>query len=251
MAGTKRGAHLALSLERLDGLLDAPARRIGLSATVRPVREVARFLSPRREVTVVQPGASKEFDLSVVVPVHDLGELGGSPVSDTAGVPAQDAAERPSIWPHVEERIADLVQTHRSTIVFANSRRLAERLCNRLNEIAHERATGKPLPEDHAAGRTDGRGGSGQGRPAGTGPRPPRLGVQGAAGTGRGGPQGGPAARRGGHLQPRTGHRHGSGGPGGPGRVAAVGGLRPTARRPGRAPGGRGLHRGGLPQVPR
>ncbi len=163
VAGTKRGAHLALSLERLDQLLDRPARRIGLSATVRPVDEVARFLSPQRKVTVVQPRSQKKFDLSVVVPVADLGELGGSPVSDAAGT---DGAERPSIWPHVEERIADLVQAHRSTIVFANSRRLAERLCNRLNEIAHERVTGEPLPEDHTPAELMGESGAARGAPA-------------------------------------------------------------------------------------
>ena len=82
VAGTKRGAHLALSLERLDELLPRPARRIGLSATVRPVDEVARYLSPQRKVEIVQPPSGKEFDLSVVVPVEDLGELGGSPVAD-------------------------------------------------------------------------------------------------------------------------------------------------------------------------
>lgn len=79
VAGTKRGAHLALSLERLDELLPRPARRIGLSATVRPVDEVARFLSPQRKVEIVQPRSTKEFDLSVVVPVEDLGELGARP----------------------------------------------------------------------------------------------------------------------------------------------------------------------------
>lgn len=145
VAGTKRGAHLALTLERLDELLPKPARRIGLSATVRPVDEVARFLAPRGRVEIVQPESGKEFDLSVVVPVEDLGELGGSPVAE-----GNEGAERPSIWPHVEERITDLVQSHRSTIVFANSRRLAERLCNRLNEIAYERATGEPLDEHHS-----------------------------------------------------------------------------------------------------
>lgn len=82
VAGTKRGAHLALTLERLDELLPKPARRIGLSATVRPVDEVARYLSPQRKVEIVQPPSGKEFDLSVVVPVEDLGELGGSPVAD-------------------------------------------------------------------------------------------------------------------------------------------------------------------------
>ncbi|OIJ93022.1 ATP-dependent helicase [Streptomyces colonosanans] len=160
VAGTKRGAHLTLSLERLDELLPRPARRIGLSATVRPVDEVARFLSPRRKVEIVQPESGKEFDLSVVVPVEDLGELGGSPVADAA-----EGGERPSIWPHVEERIADLVQAHRSTIVFANSRRLAERLCNRLNEIAYERATGETLAEHHAPAELMGGSGAAQGAP--------------------------------------------------------------------------------------
>ncbi|MET7901903.1 ATP-dependent helicase [Streptomyces sp. NPDC005355] len=160
VAGTKRGAHLALSLERLDELLERPARRIGLSATVRPVDEVARFLSPQRKAKIVQPPLGKEFDLSVVVPVEDLGELGGSPVQDG------EKGERPSIWPHVEERIADLVQDHRSTIVFANSRRLAERLCNRLNEIAYERATGEALPEDHSPAELMGGAGAATGAPS-------------------------------------------------------------------------------------
>jgi ATP-dependent Lhr-like helicase len=160
VAGTKRGAHLALTLERLDELLPKPARRIGLSATVRPVDEVARYLSPRRKVEIVQPPSGKEFDLSVVVPVQDLGELGGSPAAD-----GKEGAEKPSIWPHVEERIADLVQSHRSTIVFANSRRLAERLCNRLNEIAYERATGEPLEEHHSPAELMGGSGAAQGAP--------------------------------------------------------------------------------------
>lgn len=170
VAGTKRGAHLALSLERLDELLARPARRIGLSATVRPVDEVARFLSPQRKVEIVQPPSTKEFDLSVVVPVEDLGELGGSPAAD-----AQEGAEKPSIWPHVEERIVDLVQAHRSTIVFANSRRLAERLCNRLNEIAYERAAAAaldageaavPLDEAHSPAEIMAQSGASKGAPA-------------------------------------------------------------------------------------
>ncbi|MDT0266152.1 ATP-dependent helicase [Streptomyces sp. DSM 44915] len=160
VAGTKRGAHLALSLERLDALLPRPARRIGLSATVRPVDEVARFLSPRRRATVVQPPSGKEFQLSVVVPVPDLGELGGSPVPE--GVAGED---RPSIWPSVEERIVDLIQAHRSTIVFVNSRRLAERLCNRVNEIGYERATGESLPVDHGPAELMGGSGAGSGAP--------------------------------------------------------------------------------------
>ncbi|MDJ1130928.1 ATP-dependent helicase [Streptomyces iconiensis] len=168
VAGTKRGAHLALSLERLDHLLERPARRIGLSATVRPVDEVARFLSPRRNAEIVQPPSGKEFALSVVVPVEDMGELGGSPAQDAAGGAGggPGGGGKPSIWPSVEERITDLIQEHRSTIVFANSRRLAERLCNRLNEIAYERATGEPLPEDHSPAELMGNAGAVNGAPA-------------------------------------------------------------------------------------
>ncbi|MFW6091783.1 MAG: DEAD/DEAH box helicase, partial [Actinomycetota bacterium] len=125
VAGTKRGAHLALSLERLDALLDRPAQRIGLSATVRPVDEVARFLGGPRPVEVVDTGTAKDWDLQVVVPVPDLGDLGT--------VPDGESGTQSSIWPHVEQRVADLITGHRSTIVFANSRRLAERLTSRLN----------------------------------------------------------------------------------------------------------------------
>ncbi|MFF2749937.1 ATP-dependent helicase [Kitasatospora sp. NPDC058048] len=163
VAGTKRGAHLALSLERLDELLDRPARRIGLSATVRPVEEVARFLSPRRGAAVVQPASEKDFDLSVVVPVPDLDDLPAAPA--TGGAAGTDPQRQASIWPHVEERIVDLVEAHRSTIVFANSRRLAERLCNRLNEIAHERATGTAVPGAHAPAELMGGSGAAKGAP--------------------------------------------------------------------------------------
>ncbi len=136
VAGTKRGAHLALSLERLDAILDRPAQRIGLSATVRPPEEVSRFLAGGRPVTVVQPPSTKSWQLDVVVPVPDLGELGTAPATDG---PSATPRERSSIWPHVEERVVDLVAAHRSTLVFANSRRLAERLTTRLNEIWMER----------------------------------------------------------------------------------------------------------------
>src|SRR5665647_522208 len=140
VAGTKRGAHLALSLDRLDALLPTPAQRIGLSATVRPLEEVARFLSGGRPTTIVAPPSEKKWDLQVVVPVPDLGELGTSPAKD-------DPTAHASIWPHVEERIADLIAAHRSTIVFANSRRLAERLTGRLNEVYAERI-GEDAPLD-------------------------------------------------------------------------------------------------------
>ncbi|MDN5716343.1 MAG: DEAD/DEAH box helicase, partial [Janibacter sp.] len=137
LAGTKRGAHLALSLERLDALLDSPAQRIGLSATVRPVDEVARFLAGGRPVEIVQPTSTKQWQLDVVVPVADLTEL-GEPTGDLSGAAAGEE-RRASIWPHVEERVVDLVEQHRSTLVFVNSRRLGERLTGRLNEIHAER----------------------------------------------------------------------------------------------------------------
>jgi ATP-dependent Lhr-like helicase len=143
VAGNKRGAHLALSLERLDALTAAPAQRVGLSATVRPVDAVAGFLGGGRPVTAVQPPSSKRLDLRIVVPVEDMSDLseegfiGGR---GAAGTSDDDPVARRSIWPHVEEKVLDLIQEHRSTIVFANSRRLAERLCGRLNELAAERS---------------------------------------------------------------------------------------------------------------
>jgi ATP-dependent Lhr-like helicase len=158
VAGSKRGAHLALSLERLDALLEKPAQRVGLSATVRPVEEVARWLAGRTGVEIVQPPAAKQFDLQVVVPVPDMAELDAASTTprsapgepdDLTGAAAR-APRTPSIWPHVEERVVDLIAEHRSTLVFANSRRLAERLTARLNEIWTERiadADDPRLPE--------------------------------------------------------------------------------------------------------
>ena len=138
LAGGKRGAHLALSLERLDALEPGrvPAQRIGLSATVRPAEAVAGFLGGARPVTVAAPPSSKRLDLRIVVPVEDMTDLETAARPETPDGPAP----RRSIWPHVEERVLDLIEQHRSTIVFANSRRLAERLCARLNELASERA---------------------------------------------------------------------------------------------------------------
>ncbi|MGH3914756.1 MAG: ATP-dependent helicase [Pseudonocardiaceae bacterium] len=133
VAGTKRGAHLALSLERLDALLARPAQRIGLSATVRPIDEVSTFLTGGRPVSVVQPATSKTIEVCVQVPVEDMSAL-GEPTGEVDGSTA-GAGRHASIWPAVECRILELVREHRSTIVFANSRRLAERLTARLNEL--------------------------------------------------------------------------------------------------------------------
>ena len=142
VAGTKRGAHLALSLERLDELLEQPAQRIGLSATVRPIDEVSTFLAGARPVEVVSPPIPKTIEVTVEVPVPDLAALDERPTpgsSDEEVVgSAAGTAQRPSIWPAVERRLLELVRAHRSTIVFANSRRLAERLTSRLNELAAE-----------------------------------------------------------------------------------------------------------------
>ncbi|MFF1882758.1 DNA glycosylase AlkZ-like family protein [Pseudarthrobacter sp. NPDC058196] len=138
VAGTKRGAHLAVSLERLDALLPKPAQRIGLSATVEPRELVAQFLAGSAPVEIVAPPASKNWDLTVSVPVEDMSDLQGAAGAFDSG-PASGLQPQASIWPHVEEKIVDLVLANQSTIVFANSRRLAERLTARLNEIYAER----------------------------------------------------------------------------------------------------------------
>uniref|UniRef100_UPI001040FCEF DEAD/DEAH box helicase n=1 Tax=Candidatus Protofrankia californiensis TaxID=1839754 RepID=UPI001040FCEF len=160
VAGTKRGAHLALSLERLDALLDRPAQRVGLSATVRPTEEVARFLGGAREVTVVHPPTGKTLRIDVVVPVADMTRLTETETGTGTGTGTEPTA---SIWPAVEERILDLVLAHRSTIVFANSRRLAERLCARLNEAYANRFQNMP-PEQRMPAELMGN--AGVGRPA-------------------------------------------------------------------------------------
>ncbi|MFS2242167.1 DEAD/DEAH box helicase [Microbacterium sp. OR16] len=164
VAATKRGAHLAVSLERLDALRTArgaekPAQRIGLSATVRPIDEVARFLGGSAPVDIVAPRAMKTFELGVVVPIDDMRNPPPPPgASASAGEPAEYTEVTGSVWPHVEEAIVDKVLENRSTIVFANSRRLAERLTGRLNEIYAERIgvavaepAGPPAARAHGA----------------------------------------------------------------------------------------------------
>lgn len=172
VAGSKRGAHLALSLERLDALLERPAQRVGLSATVRPAERVARFLTGGRPVRVVGAGNTPDLDLSVRVPVPDMARVAAlSPAASERGsaVPPKEAwktdrtmaaamavkkngaskAPKPlpresrtgsrSVWPHLEAKILDLVEAHRSTIVFVNNRGLCERLTVRLNELYAKR----------------------------------------------------------------------------------------------------------------
>ncbi|MFV0320666.1 MAG: DEAD/DEAH box helicase, partial [Microbacterium sp.] len=165
VAATKRGAHLAVSLERLDALRRqsehdvAPVQRIGLSATVRPIDEVARFLGGAQPVEIVAPRATKAFDLKVVVPIDDLSNPPPIP-NEAFEQPDQDAQDdwfsgsstgsgsgeaTGSVWPHIEEAIVDRILQHRSTIVFVNSRRLGERLTARLNEIYTAHTGAEPV----------------------------------------------------------------------------------------------------------
>jgi ATP-dependent Lhr-like helicase len=143
MAATKRGAHLALSLERLDAICERSPQRIGLSATQRPLEEVARFLggysspgSPR-PVAIVDAGVRKTMEITVSVPVEDMGEM-GQVIDEIRSGPAAGGPAKRSIWPSIHPRILEQVLEHRSTIIFTNTRRLAERLAARLNELAVE-----------------------------------------------------------------------------------------------------------------
>ncbi|NNC41884.1 MAG: DEAD/DEAH box helicase, partial [Acidimicrobiia bacterium] len=142
MAGTKRGAHLALSLERLEEIVDNPPQRIGLSATQRPLSEIARFLGGgehgdsgwvARPVTVVDAPRDKPLIVQISIPVADMTDIGpAGPVDELERQPSR------SIWPHMYPRILELIRQHRSTIVFSNSRGQAERIANQLNELAEE-----------------------------------------------------------------------------------------------------------------
>ncbi len=152
LATTKRGAHMALTLERLEQITDTPPQRIGLSATQRPLDEIARFLGGHhrlldtetgeivqrpRPVTIVDAGVRKQLDLEVVIPLEDmsdLGEIADEPFGHGAAAP-----QRKSIWPAIHPRLLELVNEHRSTLIFVNARRLAERLAARLNELEHLR----------------------------------------------------------------------------------------------------------------
>ena len=182
---TKRGAHLALSLERLQALVGRPIQRIGLSATQRPLEEVAQFLggvdaspdqfcaagAPRAEldlagenaqalggmepewlansancltpgaphfrpVTIVNASGPKRLDLRIEVPVEDMARLGQA--EELPNGPASQARKRTSIWTAIHPRLLELVREKQSTLIFVNSRRVAERLAGALNELAQE-----------------------------------------------------------------------------------------------------------------
>jgi Lhr-like helicase len=131
VASTKRGSHLALSLERLCQLTKLEPQRIGLSATQRPLEEVGKFLGGAdREVAIVDAGRLKTMEVRVEVPVEDMTRL---TAEDEDGAKGGN-----SIWPAIYPRLLQLIREHRSTIVFVNSRRLAERIAARINELAEE-----------------------------------------------------------------------------------------------------------------
>ena len=177
VAQTKRGAHLALTLERLShhvakareeaGEEPRQVQRIGLSATQRPLERVGRFLvGPKRKVEIVDAGIAKSLDLEIRVPVEDMTEPGASSAgsdtfpgktsasavqgSDPSGE-FPDAVATRSIWPAIYPELLELVREHNSTIIFVNNRRGAERLAKRLNELANEEPEGE-LPATEAAG---------------------------------------------------------------------------------------------------
>src|SRR5881227_2599605 len=137
VARTKRGAHLALTMERLEQLAEHPLQRIALSATQRPLEEVARFVvGPTRKCTVIDTGMRKPLDLEIRVPVEDMREPDSE--VDLNAIADGTSTTRRSIWPAIYPEVLELVRAHRSTIVFVNNRRLAERLALRLNELAEE-----------------------------------------------------------------------------------------------------------------
>jgi ATP-dependent Lhr-like helicase len=151
VAQTKRGSHLALTLERLDHMVRTSSdgegasegiQRIGLSATQRPLERIAQFLvGPKRECKIVDAGTRKDLDVEIVVPVEDMADPGAPafPSEDGTAQPSEvePSAHVRSIWPAIYPELLRLVQTHTSTIVFVNNRRAAERLAKRLNELAN------------------------------------------------------------------------------------------------------------------
>jgi len=145
MATTKRGAHLMLTLERLEEVTDRPPQRIGLSATQRPLEEVAEFLGGydepgrKRPVRIIDAGIRKPLEVEVVIPIEDMSTLGEVKVELTPGPATAALTERrTSIWPSIYPEILTRILANRSTIIFCNARRAAERLAAKINELAIE-----------------------------------------------------------------------------------------------------------------
>jgi ATP-dependent helicase Lhr and Lhr-like helicase len=156
VAHSKRGSHLALTLERLDALVEGEGgpvgdrhrreiQRIGLSATQSPLEEIGRYLvGPGRQVKIVDAGARKTLDLRIEVPVESMAEPGGAAAIGVGGEVVADPLEplpggestRNSIWPAIYPELLRQVREHTSTIIFVNNRRAAERVALRLNELA-------------------------------------------------------------------------------------------------------------------
>ncbi len=139
VASTKRGAHLALTLERLSAAAGQDVQRIGLSATQNPLEEVGRFMvGPHRTCRIVDTGVRKELDLQIHVPVESMVELDATPGVELDPLAGGTEATRRSIWPAIYPELLELIRAHRSTILFVNNRRAAERLAIRLNDLAGE-----------------------------------------------------------------------------------------------------------------
>jgi ATP-dependent Lhr-like helicase len=136
VAGTKRGSHLALSLERLEQLVGRPVQRIALSATVSPLDEVARFASGDRPCTIVDAGMRRAIDVDVVVPLADMTRPDAEGAALPEHVQGGGDAGANSVWPAIYPQLLELIEAHTTTLVFVNYRRLAERLALRLNELA-------------------------------------------------------------------------------------------------------------------
>ena len=225
VASTKRGSHLALTLERLTEAAGNDVQRIGLSATQNPLEEVGRFMvGPQRSCRIVDTGVRKELDLKIHVPGRVDGRArrwsGRSHALDPL---AGGEATRRSIWPAIYPELVELIESHKSTILFVNNRRAAERLALRLNELAE-----KEIARSHHGSLA----------------REERTVVE--------------ELLKAGELpclvatsSPGARDRHGRGRPRDPGRVAEVGRARAAADRPRRPLGRRRQPRADLPEVPR
>ncbi len=164
VAQSKRGAHLALTLERLEHLAETTPQRIGLSATQRPLDRVGSFLvGPKRKCEIVDASEPKKLDLEIVVPIEDMSEpdAGTEKRKDGGDIAKQHEAEGidaapqvRSIWPAIYPKLLELVQEHKSTILFVNNRRAAERIAKRLNEMALDQEEAE-LPATEQAGHSD------------------------------------------------------------------------------------------------